>query len=62
MNQEASEFNRNLDADKLPVLHKERNPKFSKETVHVMFVLGIVRFWMASNCRWTRDREGHAMR
>jgi hypothetical protein len=42
MNQDPSEAVRTLDADKLPVLHKDRNPHFSKETVHVIFVLGIV--------------------
>ena len=40
MNQEPSEVSLAIDADKLPVLHKHRNPRFSKETVHVIFVLG----------------------
>ena len=42
MNQDPSEAVKTMDADKRPVLHKERNPKFSKETVHVVFVLGIL--------------------
>jgi hypothetical protein len=40
MNQDISEVAKAIDADKLPVLHKHRNPRFSKETVHVIFVLG----------------------
>lgn len=42
MNQNPSEVVKKLDADGLPVLHKERNPRFSRETVHVIFVLGIL--------------------
>jgi hypothetical protein len=41
MNQEASELARTLDVEELPVLHKKRNPRYSTETVHVIFVLGI---------------------
>ena len=62
MNQNPSEVVRTLDADKLPVLRKDRNPRFSKETVHVIFVLGIVFVWNANvDGRWTGDRKGHSM-
>ena len=40
MNQDPTDDVRKEDADKLPVLTKKYNPVFSKEHVHVIFVLG----------------------
>jgi len=44
MNQNPTDDVRKEDVGKLPVLKKDRDPAFSKEHVHVMFILGIFAF------------------
>jgi hypothetical protein len=63
MNQNPTDDVRKEDAHKLPVLQKDgANPLFSREHVHVIFVLGpnpfILSFLMV---RRSRDRKRHAM-